>query len=118
MRICGKCKQERSESEFYSRGKRGGFTSYCKFCNTTDIRERAAKRKQEFVDYKGGKCELCGYDKNIAALDFHHVDPSIKESKLSDFRSLAAARVELDKCILICSNCHRELHYNASLAQR
>lgn len=77
-------------------------------------KERALSRKLELIVLKGGKCEKCGYDKNIAALEFHHLDPSIKSFQL-DSRHLSNTTKEkileeLEKCILVCSNCHRELH--------
>lgn len=75
---------------------------------------RAQKRKkQHAVDMFGGQCVVCGYNKCLDALEFHHVDKSKKEEKPSYIImrwSWKRAKVELDKCILICSNCHRELH--------
>lgn len=67
--------------------------------------------KRRMVEYKGGRCELCGYDRSLRALDFHHVEPSKKRfniagSHLRSWRSLVS---ELDKCILVCSNCHDEV---------
>ncbi len=75
---------------------------------------RGLKRKFELIKLKGGKCSSCGYDKNIAALEFHHLDPSQKESKL-DTRKLSNSTMEnilkeIEKCILVCANCHREIH--------
>ena len=77
-------------------------------------KERALTRKLELIKTKGGKCEICGYDKNIAALEFHHLNPSEKSFQL-DARSLGNTTVEKllkesDKCILVCANCHREIH--------
>lgn len=69
--------------------------------------------KEWALEYKGNKCCVCGYNKCVDALDFHHLDPSQKEFQLSD-RNLSndwrLVRPELDKCVLLCSNCHRELH--------
>lgn len=75
---------------------------------------RGLKRKYEAIKNHGGKCEICGYDKNIAALDFHHKDPAEKEFQL-DMRQLANCSLEkleseLNKCIILCANCHREIH--------
>jgi 5-methylcytosine-specific restriction endonuclease McrA len=64
------------------------------------------------VQEAGGKCELCGYDKYVGALEFHHREPSTKEFELSgkgQTFSLARKRAEAAKCILLCSNCHREV---------
>jgi hypothetical protein len=70
------------------------------------------KLKQKSVDYKGGKCSLCGYDKNISALQFHHKDPEKKDFSISKVKSSSwkFIKPELDKCILLCSNCHSEIH--------
>lgn len=76
---------------------------------------RGMKRKYEAVQLRGGKCERCGYATNMAALDFHHRDPHTKKFQI-DMRtfsntSLDALKEELDKCELLCANCHREHHY-------
>jgi len=61
----------------------------------------------------GGKCVRCGYDKCMAALEFHHLDPTIKDTIISsDSITLEKAIEESKKCILICSNCHKEFHAN------
>ena len=69
------------------------------------------RRKANVVYVMGGKCCLCGYDKCLAALELHHIDPNEKEF---DFHNLNMSwdktQIELQKCILVCSNCHREVH--------
>lgn len=69
--------------------------------------------KIKAVDYKGGHCELCGYSKSLAALTFHHRDPAEKDFGISDLLKVAEwkqIKRELDKCDLLCSNCHSEIH--------
>ena len=67
--------------------------------------------KEKLVEYKGGKCKVCGYDKCIDALEFHHRDPSKKDFSISGKTwSYEKLQAEVDKCDLVCSNCHRELH--------
>ncbi len=75
-------------------------------------RRKAARRelKREAIDYKGGACEACGYHACERALQFHHRDPSEKEFSLSGVSSFLKAKPELDKCALLCSNCHAEEH--------
>jgi len=78
-------------------------------------KERAKKRKTEAVNLKGGKCSACGYNKNYAALQFHHRNPENKVFNL-DARNLSNTNwdsilKELDKCDLLCSNCHAETHF-------
>lgn len=77
------------------------------------IRNFRQKRKQELVNVMGGKCQICGYNKCIAALEFHHCIPDQKKFGLSngDCRSLEKDLEEAKKCILLCSNCHREVEY-------
>jgi len=76
---------------------------------------RGLNRKTALVKLFGGKCSVCGYKRNLTALTFHHQDPKKKEFKL-DSRSLSNRKfsriqAELQKCILICHNCHAELHH-------
>ena len=75
---------------------------------------RGLKRKYEIIEARGGKCELCGYNKNLSALDFHHKNPDEKEFSLDmkqlASRSLEKLESELNKCIILCANCHREMH--------
>jgi len=77
-------------------------------------RNRGLKRKMFLIESKGGCCELCGYNKNLASLEFHHKDPSIKDFQL-DLRKLSNSKMvdllsEVEKCQLLCANCHRETH--------
>lgn len=69
--------------------------------------------KIEAVKYKGGKCEICGYNKCMRALHFHHLNPTKKDFKISNgTKSLSRIIPEIDKCMLVCSNCHCEIHEN------
>jgi hypothetical protein len=85
----------------------------CLKCAVDAVQNRRIKLKEMSVEYKGGKCEVCGYDKCKDALDFHHRDPSQKEFGIGVkgyTRAWAKVKEELDKCMLVCANCHRELH--------
>ena len=85
----------------------------CRICRSECVTKRRKQLKKDAVAYKGGKCVLCGYDKCVAALDFHHKDDN-KEfgiSLIGVTRSWEKIKKEIDKCILVCANCHRELHY-------
>ena len=76
------------------------------------VAKRRRKVKEFAVAYRGGKCQICGYNKCIWALDLHHIDPKTKEFGLGEkgyTRSWEAIKRETDKCVLICSNCHREV---------
>lgn len=69
------------------------------------------RTKLKLVEYKGGKCQCCGYSKCIEALEFHHIDTSNKAFSISGkSKSFENLKKEVDKCILVCSNCHKEIH--------
>jgi 5-methylcytosine-specific restriction endonuclease McrA len=77
------------------------------------VSKRRKKIKDLAIQYKGGKCQICGYSKYNGALDFHHTDPTTKKFGLSLSgltRSWEKTKEELDKCVLVCTNCHREIH--------
>lgn len=69
------------------------------------------RTKLKLVEYKGGKCQICDYNKSLNALHFHHLDPNEKDFSISG-KSLSFEKLksEVDKCILVCSNCHSEIH--------
>ena len=71
----------------------------------------AQKTKLKAIEYKGGCCQICGYNKSIRALQFHHLDPTQKDFGISGgTKSFEKMKPELDKCILVCANCHCEIH--------
>lgn len=72
------------------------------------------QRKQRIVYAMGGQCALCGYNKNIQALEMHHINPDEKEftfSKTQEYHNWEELSKEMQKCVLLCANCHREVHY-------
>lgn len=115
-RTCTECKELKPYDSFYQR-KTGSPYSVCKECNNIMCkpitREKHRSVKQMAVDLGGGKCQKCGYLKCTAALEFHHLDPTKKDFAISRIKShsrLLKIQDELSKCILLCSNCHREEH--------
>jgi hypothetical protein len=105
---------EKDPSMFYSRGGRTqGLQPVCKKCANKAQVERFRQYKMSAVEYKSGACQMCGYNKCMAALDFHHVDPKEKDPLWKQMRTWSFERIktELDKCILVCRNCHAEIHY-------
>ena len=85
----------------------------CLKCASEAVQRRRDKTKQILIEYKGGKCQICGYDKCQGALEFHHIDPSEKDFGIGQkgyTRSIGENKKEVDKCILVCANCHREIH--------
>ncbi len=77
------------------------------------VKKRRKKLREQARIYKGGKCIICGYNKYLGALDFNHLDPAKKKFGISMqglTKSWKEIMKELDKCVLICANCHREVH--------
>lgn len=93
----------------FTRGK-GHRVSICNSCNANRLRN---SRKIKAVAYKGGSCIECGYNKSVKALHFHHRERSDKKFNLCGMWSASWERLklELDKCDLMCANCHMELEH-------
>ncbi|HEY4429244.1 MAG TPA: helix-turn-helix domain-containing protein [Solirubrobacteraceae bacterium] len=94
----------------FSRRSSGGYR--CNRCRAEAVSRRRRKVKRVLVEEAGGACKLCGYDRCIAALEFHHLVPAEKRFAVSHrgvTRSLAAARQEAARCLLVCANCHAEI---------
>jgi transposase len=103
------CCERHGDVEFALEG-RGYYR--CKRCRTTAVVERRRRVKVMLVAEAGGKCAVCGYDRYVGALEFHHLEPSEKRHEVGSYGvtlSLDAARVEARKCVLLCSNCHAEV---------
>ena len=82
------------------------------------VRKRRKKVRLMAIQYKGGRCSRCGYDTCVEALEFHHLDSAQKDFGISAkgyTRSWERVRAELEKCILVCANCHREIHTSSQL---
>jgi hypothetical protein len=93
----------------------GGFR--CRRCVVDSVTRRRRELKAILVREAGGACALCGYDRCLAALQFHHLDPTRKSFSLAAqgvTRSLARARAEASKCVLLCANCHAEVETGIS----
>lgn len=76
------------------------------------VSKRRRKLKAMAIEYKGSKCQICGYSRYQGALDLHHIDPSKKDFSLGHkgyTRSWEKIKDELDKCALLCATCHREV---------
>jgi transposase-like protein len=84
----------------------------CAQCRSAAVSARRRRVKRMLLDEAGGACAICGYDRCVASLHFHHLDPSIKSFALGVTgvtRSLEAARAEASKCVVLCANCHGEV---------
>jgi len=120
MKVCSRCKQEKSLDEFSGRKKK---SHYCKVCiskytkehrEQIQIRETKKKRQRKLdaIKYLGGKCKICGKYPHPAAMDIYHRDPSLKEYSITHYLRYPWNKVkkELDKCDLLCAICHRIIH--------
>jgi transposase-like protein len=89
--------------------KRGSYR--CRRCRAEAVVRRRRKVKRILVAEAGGGCSICGYDRHVAALEFHHLDPNEKEFTLArrGAHSIEKLRAEVSKCVLLCSNCHAEV---------
>lgn len=124
-----KCKLETCNNEFDNYNGRKQFCSNKCRCRQTYLnnptennqscyayqKTRAEQRKLAIINLKGGCCTFCGYKKNYSALTLHHVDPSqkgfgIDSRKISNTKWETILK-EVEKCILLCHNCHMELHH-------
>ena len=122
-KICSGSEPKYGTKTIIRKCKKHGLTEYvlktgryyaCKICRVEYVQKRRVKIKVMAVEYKGGKCIKCGYDKCIAALEFHHLDENKKDfsiSKKGHCKSWESVKKELDKCVILCANCHRELHF-------
>lgn len=108
---CSKCNEENEENFYKSKVKRN--YNLCKKCTKRNLYERTKFLKIKAVERLGGKCQKCGYNKNMSALDFHHVrEKADKVTRLiHTLSSWKKIKEEVDKCILLCANCHREEHF-------
>ncbi|MFH1459448.1 MAG: HNH endonuclease signature motif containing protein [Candidatus Omnitrophota bacterium] len=83
------------------------------------VRKRRKNLRIKAVEYKGGKCKICGYNNCPEALEFHHINESDKDFGISQkgyTRSWKKVKDEIEKCELVCANCHREIHAKNSSA--
>ena len=127
-KVCSKCKKEKPIEEFaLNKSKKDGHSCVCKACfkiyrdnhyreHKDYYKKKAAEytknKVREFYKYKEGlKCEICG-ETRWWVLDFHHVNPAEKDREI--YKMVDAPnkiKTEIDKCIVLCANCHRDLHY-------
>jgi predicted HNH restriction endonuclease len=102
--LCRDC-GEKDPNKFYGKMK-----SQCYRCFGIQQEKYRLSVRDEALTYKGGKCEYCGYNKYRGSLEFHHKDPTQKDPRgLRKFKR-EKLFAELDKCVLLCANCHREEH--------
>ena len=125
--ICNSCGEDKLPHLFAKdSGLKSGYSGRCKACDKVRrdcplakikknkrIYKRRLELKIKSIEYLGGVCKMCGGKFHTASFDFHHKNPETKSFTIAEKNSASwGARVnELDKCVLLCSNCHREFHY-------
>lgn len=134
MKKCTKCSQKKSETDFPINGSR--LRSQCKACvaersrlwrlahpgyaakymreyirkNYGEMKARMDAKRQEIAEWKRARgCTVCG-ETEPWVLDMHHLDPNEKEANSAQSATLKTFLKEADKCVLLCSNCHRKVH--------
>lgn len=113
---CNKCHRVLPIDSFYTNGKTPkGTQKYkgkCKQCEMKHNKERFYTKLRKILGTEL-ECAKCGYSKCLAALEFHHLDGSTKESTISNLRNRSeeVLKLEVEKCVLLCANCHREAHH-------
>jgi hypothetical protein len=118
---CSVCNEEKQLSEFYSRSSRNHKPyDRCKKCFNKYVSDRWITKKIEAIIYKGSECIDCKISyptEPYVIFDFHHRDPSNKDFDWSvlKLRTEKKIKEELDKCDLLCSNCHRKRHHTNNL---
>jgi NAD-dependent dihydropyrimidine dehydrogenase PreA subunit len=120
FKTCGRCGAAKPVDQFYRKARKsGGWLRYCKPCFNAYSIERFRQRKRDAVAYLGGQCADCGLVFPVAVFEFHHRDPRAKELTFTKLRGRAWKTIttELDKCDLLCANCHRKRHWEGEKAR-
>jgi predicted HNH restriction endonuclease len=115
---CSKCSEVKHISSFYKgkcKGRKTYTIGYCKDCSNKYHTQRVKQVKLNMIIYKGGKCERCNSNINnlhYSVFEFHHIDPLTKDPNFGriKFQNWNKITSELDKCVLLCANCHRMTH--------
>lgn len=115
MRICKVCAKEKPLKLFAKNGK--SYRSRCRECEASTQRKKIQVTMEYLISFKT-KCCLCGYNKCKSALEFHHLDSKTKEFNLTQYAGRRAFTEntklmidrEIKKCVILCANCHREIH--------
>lgn len=128
-KVCTRCCTEKDKTEFFkTRRSKDGLQPACKSCMNLSYKASRGKKKEHYnkvakarmrrtVDFvaafkENATCMFCSED-DASCLDFHHTDPTTKDGDVSDmmyFMSQSSIKREMDKCVVLCSNCHRKLH--------
>jgi len=117
--ICPDCNRQLTQDDFYFKKHKDGVKHWkmCKQCYNQKSKVVRDNNRKMYIEYAGGKCVKCGYNKCLAALEFHHLDPIQKDFTIASIthhtsqKTIDKVKHEINKCILVCANCHRETHH-------
>jgi hypothetical protein len=112
-KVCSVCNEDKDYSHFSKdKYQKSGYNSSCKVCENIRKAESYEGRKWEVFNYKGCSCEICGAIENAEFYDFHHRVPEDKSFDVTSnlMRKWSTLLPELDKCLMLCPNCHRKEH--------
>lgn len=107
------CKKHGLSVHYLNKGRKNSWK--CRECNTERVTATRRNNKLKLIEHFGGKCTLCGYSRCPNALEFHHKEPEHKDFGISSGGiawSLQRMIDEAQKCMMVCANCHREIHAN------
>ncbi len=115
VKKCSICGQEKTLENFpFRKVSEGTYRAHCKQCHSNTMKKKYYENKEAVSSIKTEKgCAKCGYNENAMALDFHHINPTEKEdtiARLTSGSSLSRALQEIEKCVVLCANCHRVFH--------
>lgn len=98
---------ETDPKKFYGNKKR-----ICGKCHNEWVHNAGREKRKKAIQYLGGECKKCGYDKYYGSIDLHHINAKVKDSKFKQLRGWSWERIkkEIENCIPLCKNCHYELH--------
>lgn len=131
LKYCYKCDSDKPIDDFHKNpSKKDGLQNMCKECRKKYHRNHYLNNKEKYIENshknrnllidwfvnekKKLKCEKCGDDR-WWVLDFHHIDPNEKDTDVSILvrnGNKERLKIEMNKCMVLCANCHRDLHYN------
>ena len=122
-KTCPKCKENKTLEEFYiDRSKADGHMSYCKKCDNKRPPRTTSAQRYSYVkkctqkthtyrdNLKEKGCVVCGYNRCLTALAFHHVIPDKKNKDVCAIKTIRLLKREAAKCLVLCANCHAEVH--------
>lgn len=98
---------ETDPTKFYGHKK-----NICGSCHSKYTLRKGQEKRKYAIDMLGGKCKECGYSRHLGSLDIHHLDPSMKDENFSSMRGWSQVKIleEIKNCVLLCKNCHAEVH--------